>query len=235
MNPFDSSIITFLNSFARHSRGFDSFVYLLTGNDLLKGGIIVALLWWAWFRGAGDKTDTREQLLCSIFASMTAVLLARTLAMLLPFRNRPMTVAALHFQTPFGSGNGGLIDWSSFPSDHAVVFFALATSIFFVWRAAGIVALCYVFFFICLPRVYLGFHYPTDILGGALIGIVLALLARAKLFRNWTGRVAKPWLERSPGSFYACLFVLTFQIATLFQSARGLARFLFSLFQPHSS
>lgn len=103
---------------------------------------------------------------------------------MLPFRPRPMTVAALHFQTPFGASDHGLINWSSFPSDHAAVFFALATSIFFVWRAAGIAALVYVFLFIAMPRLYLGFHYPTDILGGALIGIALAFIARAKVFRD---------------------------------------------------
>jgi undecaprenyl-diphosphatase len=147
----------------------------------------------------------------------------------------PMTVAALHFQRPYGSNDGGLIDWSSFPSDHAAVFFSLAMSIFFVWRTSGIAALSYVFLFIAMPRLYLGFHYPTDVVEGALIGIVLALIARAKLFCDWVGRFIMPWLQRSPGSFYACLFILTYQIATVFQSARWIARFLFSLFQSHST
>jgi undecaprenyl-diphosphatase len=163
------------------------------------------------------------------------VVIARGLALILPFRERPIAVAALHFQGPYGAGDGGLIDWSSFPSDHAAVFFALAMSIFFVWRAAGIVALSYVFLVIAMPRLYLGFHYPTDILGGALIGIVLAFVARAKLSCGWVGRFLMPWLERSPGSFYGCLFILTFQIATLFQSMRYIARFLFSLLQSHNT
>jgi undecaprenyl-diphosphatase len=234
MNPFDSSIITFLNSFAHHSCAFDSFVYMISGNDLLKGGVIVALIWWTWFRLSADKNDTRQYLICAIFACLLAVVIARGLAIMLPFRERPLAVAALHFQRPYGAGDGGLIDWSSFPSDHAAVFFALATSILFVWRTAGIVALSYVFLFIAMPRLYLGFHYPTDILGGAFIGIVLALLARARLFRDWAGRLAVPWSHRSPGSFYACLFILTYQIATLFQSMRGIARYLYSLLQPHT-
>jgi undecaprenyl-diphosphatase len=235
MNHFDSSIITFLNSFARHSWAFDSFVYMISGNNLFKGGLIVPLIWWAWFRPNADKADTRQQLICAIFACLVAVLIARGLAIMLPFRNRPMTVAALHFQRPYGADEGNLINWSSFPSDHAAVFFSLAMSIFFVWRAAGIAALSYVFLFISMPRLYLGFHYPTDILAGAFIGITLALIARAKVFRDWAGRFMMPWLERSPGSFYACLFILTFQIATLFQSMRGIARFLLSLFQSHST
>ena len=235
MNSFDSSIITFLNSLARHSWAFDSFVYMISGNDLLKGGVIVALIWWAWFRPNSAKDDTRQHLICAIFACLLAVVIARGLAIMLPFRERPLAVAALHFQRPYGADDGGLIDWSSFPSDHATVFFALAMSIFFVWRAAGIAALSYVFLFIAMPRLYLGFHYPTDIVGGALIGIVLALIARAKLFCDWVGRFIMPWLQRSPGSFYACLFILTYQIATVFQSARWIARFLFSLFQSHST
>src|ERR1700686_2417668 len=235
MNHFDSSIITFLNSFARHSWAFDSFVYMISGNNLFKGGLIVPLIWWAWFRPSADKADTRQQLICAIFACLVAVLIARGLALMLPFRNRPMTVAALHFQRPYGADEGNLINWSSFPSDHAAVFFSLAMSIFFVWRAAGVAALSYVFLFIAMPRLYLGFHYPTDILGGALIGIALALMARAKLFCDWVRSFIMPWLERSPGSFYACLFILTFQIATIFQSMRKIAHFLFSLLQSHNT
>jgi undecaprenyl-diphosphatase len=208
---------------------------MISGNDLLKGGVMGAPIWWAWFRPNVDKDDTRQHLICAIVACLVALVIARGLAIMLSFGARPMTVAALHFQRPYGSDDGGLIDWSSFPSDHAAVFFSLAMSIFFVWRTSGIAALSYVFLFIAMPRLYLGFQYPTDIVEGALIGIVLALIARAKLFCDWVGRFIMPWLQRSPGSFYACLFILTYQIATVFRSARWIARFLFSLFQSHST
>jgi hypothetical protein len=76
MNHFDSSIITFLNSFARHSWAFDSFVYMISGNNLFKRGLIVPLIWWAWFWPNADKADTRQQLICAIFACLVAVLIA---------------------------------------------------------------------------------------------------------------------------------------------------------------
>jgi undecaprenyl-diphosphatase len=233
MNPFDTSIVSFVNRFAHHSWVFDTFVFMLSDNHMLKGGVVAALIWWAWFRPSPNQLDSRKYLLWGIVACLLSVVVARGLANSLPFRERPMAAAELHFQFPYGYSDEGLIHWSSFPSDHAAVFFALATSIFFAWRAAGILAFCHVFLFICLPRLYLGLHYPTDILTGALIGIALASIARARVAREWIGRLVMPWLERSPGSFYACLLIMTLQIVTLFQSMRQIAHFFLTLFRPH--
>jgi undecaprenyl-diphosphatase len=233
MNPFDTSIVYFVNRFAHHSWVFDTFVFMISDNHLLKGGVVAALIWWAWFRPSVNQLDCRKYLLCGIIACLLSVVVARALANLLPFRERPIASATLHFQSPYGHSDEDLIHWSSFPSDHAAVFFALATSIFIAWRAAGILALCHVFLFICLPRLYLGLHYPTDILVGALIGITMASLARVGLMREWIGRLAMPWMKYSPGSFYACLFIMTLQIVTLFQAAREITHFFFVLLRPH--
>lgn len=233
MNSFDSSIISFLNEFAHRSVLFDTGVYMLSENYLLKGGVIVALIWWSWFRPTNHRREGRQYLLWGLVACLLSVIVARSLAHTLPFRERPMRVAALNFQQPYGTSGEELINWSAFPSDHAAVFFALATSIFLAWRAAGIFALCHVLVVICLPRLYLGYHYPTDILGGAFIGIALAALARFPRVRNPMARFARPWLEVSPGSFYACLFILSLEISTLFESTREVIHTIFRLFKPH--
>jgi len=238
MNSFDHSIVSFLNSFTRHSFFFDTFVSMLSDNLLLKGGVVCALVWWGWFRtaspvSAAAAADKRQSLLSGMFACLLAVIVARTLASTLPFRPRPMSNSALHFVFPYDFTEHSLISWSSFPSDHAALFFALAMAIWFVWRAAGIVALCHVAIFICVPRIYLGIHYPTDILGGALIGISAALLAQIHIVRNSVGKALLPWLDRSPGSFYACMFIFTFQLATLFDGVRYVGRFLYHLSQPN--
>ena len=178
MNPFDSSIISFLNGFARHSIFFDTLITMISGDDLLKGGVIVALIWGTWFRPGENQRENRRLLICGIVACLASVIIARGLAHEMPFRARPLANPALHFQTPYGRSEEDLINWSSFPSDHAAVFFALAMSLFFAWRAAGILALCYVLVMICLPRLYMGFHYPTDLLAGAAIGVTTASLAR---------------------------------------------------------
>ena len=87
------------------------------------------------------------------------------------------------------------------------------------------------FIFICLPRIYLGYHYPTDVLAGASIGIAIASLSQFIAVRQKVARFAVPWLEYSPGSFYACLFLVTFQISTIFESLREIIHFGFQLFK----
>ncbi|MDQ6990378.1 MAG: phosphatase PAP2 family protein [Mariprofundaceae bacterium] len=63
----------------------------------------------------------------------------------------------------------------SFPSDHAVVFFLLATSLFSLNRWWGVIGLVLATFF-SLLRVALGFHWPMDVLVGAIMGIVAGLV-----------------------------------------------------------
>jgi undecaprenyl-diphosphatase len=62
----------------------------------------------------------------------------------------------------------------SFPSDHAVISFALAASIFLVNRRWGAVFLVMAGL-IAFGRVFAGVHYPSDILFGALFGGMAAV------------------------------------------------------------
>jgi undecaprenyl-diphosphatase len=229
LNSLDTSVISFVNSFAHRWFVLDAAVALIATNTLIKGGVITALIWWAWFRLSANQSLDRELLSCGLFTAFLSVMVSRTLADLLPYRERPMHAAGLHFQMPYTSSENVLIHWSSFPSDHAALFFALALSIFFVSRRAGIAAFCYALVIVCVPRVYMGFHYPTDILAGALIGIGTASLAKITSFRIALARPVMRWLEESPGAFYAGFFILTLQIAMTFDSLRQLGRYFMEL------
>lgn len=59
----------------------------------------------------------------------------------------------------------------SFPSGHAAFYFALSTIVYFYNKKAGL------FFFlasflISIARVFSGIHWPSDIVVGALVGII---------------------------------------------------------------
>lgn len=62
----------------------------------------------------------------------------------------------------------------SFPSGHTYTSFAAATAIFFHKKSWGIAALV-LSTMIAFSRLYLYVHYPTDVLVGILLGVLLAL------------------------------------------------------------
>jgi undecaprenyl-diphosphatase len=222
MNGFDTSIIWFLNQFANRSCRFDWLVVHWSDSDLLKGAVVMFLAWWAAFqRGEQDGGRKPYGLLAGmLFSASLAVAAARILAIIVPFRERPLRVSAFHFQLPCGMDGGTLPGWSSFPSDHGVLFVSLAVSILFISRPLGWIALSYVAAFICLPRLYLGIHWPTDILAGTLIGVGFAYLAKLPAFSNAMGRWTDRWRREQPGLFFALLFFFSYQVTTMFRETR---------------
>lgn len=64
----------------------------------------------------------------------------------------------------------------SFPSGHTLASFGAATPIFYYHRRFGIIAYI-VAAVIAFSRMYLYVHFPTDILGGLILGILLGLLS----------------------------------------------------------
>lgn len=182
----------------------------------------MSIFWWAWFRDDRAEGKDRPVIISTIFLSAVALFLSRALALLLPFRERPLRNPILQFRIPFGVSPQALISWSSFPSDHAVFFFALATCMFFLSRRLAIAIFFYIFFVICLPLVYLGVHYPTDILIGALLGIGTACLLLSKRLRSSLSSMPLLWLKRSPASFYPCFYLITFLFGTMFDPLRAI-------------
>lgn len=227
MNSFDYSIISFFNQFAHKSVQFDNLMVLISDNALLKGGFIIALCWWAWFEEDDFKIAkrNREHILITVVASSVAIIGVRVLALLLPFRLRPLHNPEITLQFPLEKEF--LEGWSSFPSDHAILFFTLATGLFFVSRILGTIAIAHAIFVICLPRIYLGLHYPTDILVGALLGIGVSLWVNRKKISSTTTKLPMRLLEENPSLFYSCFFLVVFEIAEMFNSLRNIAGAIF--------
>lgn len=78
----------------------------------------------------------------------------------------------------------------SFPSGHTSASFCAAVVLLFapvkkVWKGMGIVLASLIAF----SRLYLEVHYPTDVLGGLLIGVAVAV-AVCLIYRRWSERHA---------------------------------------------
>jgi len=148
-----------------HSPGIEAAAVALgkAGNNALVWvllGIALALI---------DSSRLEEWLICAALGPI-AIGLNYGLKLLV---RRPRPV--LEGLPPLGGAPSSL----SFPSAHAFSSFAVATAMFRVDPATAgtfVVALA-----LSLGRPYLGMHYPSDVLAGAFLGVVLGLIVPLSL------------------------------------------------------
>ena len=68
----------------------------------------------------------------------------------------------------------------SFPSDHAVMAGAVASGVWLVSRRLGLIALAAALL-MAFARVYVGAHFPLDVVAGLLVGAAVTLLGHRLL------------------------------------------------------
>lgn len=223
INRWDEWLVLLINRPAGRNQLLDQFVLDVAESALLKGGVFLAAYCWIWFEKDSRREELRRMIVASTLAALIVALAARLMQTGLPFHSRPLHAPAFGFNIPLGVHPESLNTWSSFPSDHAALFFALAVPIWTWSRPAGIVAFCWVLLVICLPRAYLGFHYPSDVLGGAVLGVVLMVAARGALLRTPLPASIVRWSGLHPGLFTTISVLYALELATLFEDARHFA------------
>jgi PAP2 superfamily len=76
---------------------------------------------------------------------------------------------------------------------------------------------------ICLPRMYLGIHYASDMVVGGAIGIsTVWFVLRSDLLQSIVAGRALAAMEMRPEWFYAIAFLLSFEMATVFGGLRDI-------------
>ncbi|GAA0657752.1 phosphatase PAP2 family protein [Streptomyces thermocarboxydovorans] len=133
---------------------------------------MVLLVMWCWWgvrrRGGEDAAPSVAALVWAPLAAAVAVLVNVPIR---GFVERPR---------PFNDHQGlevlvtGKTDYS-FVSDHATITMALAVGLFLANRKFGIVGIG-IALLEGFCRVYMGVHYPTDVVGGLALGTAVALL-----------------------------------------------------------
>ncbi len=158
-------------------------VFLAAYAFLAFGVLLIGL----WFLPTGPemRRERQQRVINGLIALAGALLTLRLLGMLL-YRARPFvahTVTLLVAHAPD----------TSFPSEHTTFAFVLIVALFpvlgrtrWLWLALGVA--------IGIARVFVGVHYPTDVLAGAIIGALWGGIALA--FAPWLRSIEWPVLEK---------------------------------------
>lgn len=224
MPPFaiDKIITLFLNQFAHLSPYFDHFTYMLAENKLLKGGVVLAVFYLLWFQ---EKTY-RKQLIVTFMASFVAEVATIILSLTLPFRARPYTDTDILFNEPVEVDHWWNNAISSFPSDHATLFTVLGIGVLLCNRKMGYWMIGYILVFILLPRLYLGLHYFTDLLSGAIVGMITLWIFQQLKPVKKVAAFIEQFADQKPQYFYPLLFLICYQLVDLFTESREILGFI---------
>lgn len=126
-----------------------------------------ALLVWLWIR----RPDHRRAGLLAVLLGVLLGQLANLALGALWFEPRPFMVGLGHTLLDHAADNG-------FPSDHATLMFALGSGLVFTGAARGAgVVVCLLGLGVAWARVYLGVHFPVDVLAGIPIGFAAGIAA----------------------------------------------------------
>jgi undecaprenyl-diphosphatase len=106
------------------------------------------------------------------------------LAVLVPVLTTDLIKWAVGRGRPFVGGDvfafshfAGTPAYASFPSGHATTAFALAFAVAALWPHTRVWMLVYAII-ICATRLVLLAHHPSDVVAGALVGVIGAMLVR---------------------------------------------------------
>ena len=224
ITAWDDRTLIWLNQFMFRWPLLDESIEWVLNATIIQFFPMIMAVCWLWFEKTVHQSSNRKILVESILTTLAALFFGRVFALTLPFRDRPFINSDLHFISPL---EPDVRTWSSFPSDHAVMAFALAASLFRISPRVGLWAYFHATVFICLPRLYFGLHYPSDLIGGALIGILLVITMSRLRGRHVVTSYLLSIENRYPAILYTFGFFVLYEMSEMFLTFRVLANYLF--------
>ena len=147
-------------------------VAIFIANDLLYIMLVIFLV--LWFKG---NFDTKKQILKAFIFTSIAITISQIISQLF-YHPRPFVMEVgrtIIFHVPNGS----------FPSDHMLIFSTIAFSYFFSKQriiGLGLIGLAWL---VAWSRIYLGVHFPLDMLGAFFIALAINILGLT-LWKNYS-------------------------------------------------
>ncbi|MCR5573516.1 MAG: phosphatase PAP2 family protein [Bacteroidaceae bacterium] len=202
INDVDTDLLLWLNS--AHNAFFDVFMMLFTGK-------------WIWIPMYLSlaylllKNMTAKQAMMCIVAialvivvtdQMSSSLIRHAVGRLRPANLENPISDMVHIVDGYRGGRYG------FPSSHAANSFGLVFFLYFLMRRSPLPAFMMVWAIVnCYSRIYLGVHYPGDILCGALVGLLGATIVWL-IYRRLTKQEALSEVRQWWAPIVVCLLTV---------------------------
>ena len=145
---------------------FGLLAYFLA-QELIIVPVIALIVIWRNPEPVSHNHGNQKAVVLALLTTVMAIAVKTVVASLI-YRARPFISHPELFRFPIA------VDPASFPSAHAMVAFAIAGSLWLsgIRKLGG--WLLVVALFVAFGRVAVGVHYPTDVIGGAVIGLLTA-------------------------------------------------------------
>lgn len=169
MHNINVTFLTFINNFAGEYAFLDDLFVFIT--DYLAYGVVLLVYGYFFIKEIQTKKTVSNvfyhmNTFFYITVSFLTTWLVVEIIKMITAHPRPFQVIhTLTVLTPFGS-------LDSFPSAHTALTTALAMSVFLLYRRVGILLLIFAFI-VGVSRMYVGVHFPIDVLFGFIIGIFI--------------------------------------------------------------
>ncbi|MED0987763.1 undecaprenyl-diphosphatase [Bacillus paramycoides] len=164
----DYKCFNFINNKVQQYPLIDHIMIVLAEYVQYAFGLLIILLW------IKNKTNYRVIAVQTLFSIMLAYSINRIVEMFI-YRERPFISHSIK-QLVDHTAN------SSFPSDHATAAIVIATTL---WISAF--SFKYIWFLLAVgvafSRVWVGVHYPFDVITGIVHGILIALFVHYVVFK----------------------------------------------------
>jgi undecaprenyl-diphosphatase len=155
----DYELFQYINGLAGHNYLWDHIFEAFTSYGFYLCVLVLVIM--------ALRQSTRIAAICGFVAPCLAMGI-NFLIGLVYNRPRPFVTYHVHLLLPHDPD-------ASFPSDHTAVAVAIAVSLWFYNRKVGL-PMFILAFLIGFSRIYVGHHYPTDVLGGMVVGALSAFI-----------------------------------------------------------